>query len=79
MIGSALDLRVRTKSAALGGDPGIRKARPTWERGMKGGAAAKRNKEKVWGLGWAEKEDRKTVPAPRADGLLKTFPLTKEI
>lgn len=73
MIGSALDLRVRTKSAALGGDPGIRKARPTWERRMKGGIAAKGNKEKVWGWGWAAKEDKGTVPALGADGLLQTF------
>lgn len=69
----ASELEGQKGRAAVGGDPGIRKTRPTWERSMKGRMAAERSKGKVWGSRWAAEEDKRAGSAPGADKLLQTF------
>lgn len=54
----ASELKGQKGRAAVGGDPGIRKTRPTWERRMKGGMAAERAREKCGGQGGLQKRTR---------------------
>lgn len=65
---AGIKARKKAKSG-IGGDPGIGKARVTWERRKKGGMEAERSKEKVSRWEWAGAEDGGAAPALVAQGL----------